>query len=81
MIEIRRLSFRYKPDLEPVLKDISISFQPGESVAIIGAEAAQPSAGVGLPAVEHRWCWRSTGRSVRAWVEARSSEAGQERCG
>ena len=40
MIEIRRLSFRYKPELEPVLKDISISFQPGESVAIIGANGS-----------------------------------------
>jgi energy-coupling factor transporter ATPase len=40
VIEIRHLSFRYKPTSEPVLKDISISFQHGESVAIIGANGS-----------------------------------------
>ena len=40
MIEVRHLSFSYKADLDPVLKDITISFQPGESVAIIGANGS-----------------------------------------
>ncbi|MBX3032484.1 MAG: ABC transporter ATP-binding protein [Bdellovibrionaceae bacterium] len=35
-IEIRDLSFSYRPDLPPALKNISMKILPGESVALVG---------------------------------------------
>ena len=35
-IEFRQVSFRYKPEDEPALQDVSFHIRPGEKVAIIG---------------------------------------------
>lgn len=46
-IEFKKVHFSYKPDL-PVLKDVSFVFEPGETVAIVGATGAGKSSVVNL---------------------------------
>ncbi|HLF74291.1 MAG TPA: ABC transporter ATP-binding protein, partial [Anaerolineales bacterium] len=46
-IQFERVSFRYSPD-EYVLRDISFTIEPGESIAIVGATGAGKSTLVGL---------------------------------
>ncbi len=47
-IEIRNLSFRYAKDLPLVLKDISLSIKPGQSVAIVGRTGSGKSTLISL---------------------------------
>lgn len=47
-IEIKNLSFRYKPELPEVLKNISVSIRPGESVAIVGRTGSGKSTLISL---------------------------------
>ncbi|HEY8393536.1 MAG TPA: ABC transporter ATP-binding protein [Thermaerobacter sp.] len=35
-IEIRRLTFRYRPDLPPALVDLDVTIEPGQTLALIG---------------------------------------------
>jgi ATP-binding cassette subfamily B protein len=39
-IEVRRLSFRYPGREEPVLRDVSFTIRPGETVALVGKNGA-----------------------------------------
>jgi ATP-binding cassette, subfamily B, multidrug efflux pump len=52
-IEFRNVSFRYRPELPEVLKDISFSVEPGETLAIVGSTGAGKSTIVGLIARLH----------------------------
>lgn len=42
-IELRGVTFRYSPDLEPVLRDASLVVEPGEHVGIVGRTGAGKS--------------------------------------
>jgi NHLM bacteriocin system ABC transporter ATP-binding protein len=42
-IEISHITFRYKPDAPPVLRDVSINVRPGEFVAIVGPSGSGKS--------------------------------------
>ncbi|MGO1002321.1 peptidase domain-containing ABC transporter [Lysobacter sp. CA196] len=42
-IQIRDLVFRYQPDSEPVLKGVSLSIEPGESIGIVGPSGSGKS--------------------------------------
>ena len=42
-IEFRDLTFRYGPDLPPVLREINLTIEPGQSVAFIGRTGAGKS--------------------------------------
>jgi len=42
-VEISRATFRYAPELPPVLKDVSISVKPGEFVAVVGPSGSGKS--------------------------------------
>jgi len=42
-VEIRNATFRYAPDLPPVLKNVSITAGPGEFIAIVGPSGAGKS--------------------------------------
>ena len=42
-IDVNNLSFRYSPESEMVLKDVSVSIKPGEYVAIVGASGSGKS--------------------------------------
>ena len=42
-IAFRNVTFRYKPDLPPVLKDISLFIQPGEVIGIVGPSGSGKS--------------------------------------
>lgn len=48
VIEFKKVSFSFRPDAAPVLRDVSFSVWPGEKVAIIGATGAGKSSLVGL---------------------------------
>ncbi len=47
-IEFRNLSFKYEDDKEPVLKDISLTINPGESVGVVGRVGSGKSTLVSL---------------------------------
>jgi len=47
-IEIQNLSFQYSPNLAPVLKNISLSIRPGQSVAIVGRTGSGKSTLISL---------------------------------
>ena len=47
-IEFRHLSFKYEDDKEPVLKDISLTINPGESVGVVGRVGSGKSTLVSL---------------------------------
>ncbi|MGZ5279242.1 MAG: ABC transporter ATP-binding protein, partial [Pseudobdellovibrionaceae bacterium] len=47
-IEIQNLSFQYSPNLSPVLKNISLAIQPGQSVAIVGRTGSGKSTLISL---------------------------------
>ena len=42
-IEIRNLNFRYRPELDLVLKDINLSIAPGERIGVVGRTGAGKS--------------------------------------
>jgi subfamily B ATP-binding cassette protein HlyB/CyaB len=42
-IEFRRVSFRYRPGAPEVLKDISVSLRPGETIGIVGPSGSGKS--------------------------------------
>ncbi len=42
-IELRNVSFRYKPDLPKVLKNITLAIKPGEQIGIIGPSGSGKS--------------------------------------
>jgi NHLM bacteriocin system ABC transporter ATP-binding protein len=42
-IEVNQVSFRYSPNLPPVLKDISLRIKPGQFVAVVGASGSGKS--------------------------------------
>jgi ABC-type bacteriocin/lantibiotic exporter with double-glycine peptidase domain len=42
-IEISRITFRYKPDAPPVLRDVSVNVRAGEFVAIVGPSGSGKS--------------------------------------
>lgn len=35
-IEVEDLTFRYAPEFEPAINDVSFSIQPGQKVAVVG---------------------------------------------
>ncbi len=39
-LEMRNVTFRYSPDLEPILKDVNLTVKPGETVAISGGNGS-----------------------------------------
>jgi subfamily B ATP-binding cassette protein MsbA len=39
-IEFGRVSFRYQPDAAPALADVSLTIEPGETVALVGASGS-----------------------------------------
>ena len=47
-VEVRGLTFRYRPDLEPVLHDISFVVEPGKTVALVGSSGSGKSTLVSL---------------------------------
>jgi ATP-binding cassette subfamily B protein len=42
-IELRRLSFAYSPDVEPVLREVTATIAPGQTVALMGPTGAGKS--------------------------------------
>lgn len=42
-IEVRHLKFRYRPELDLVLKDLSFSLKPKEHIGIVGRTGAGKS--------------------------------------
>ena len=42
-IEFKSVEMRYKPELEPALRDVSFTVQPGERVAVVGRTGAGKS--------------------------------------
>jgi ABC-type multidrug transport system fused ATPase/permease subunit len=47
-IEFDRVSFRYRPDGQPVLKDINLRIEPGQSIALVGPTGAGKTSIVNL---------------------------------
>jgi ATP-binding cassette subfamily B protein len=47
-IEIRNLTFQYSPHLSPVLRNINLKIQPGQSVAIVGRTGSGKSTLISL---------------------------------
>jgi ATP-binding cassette subfamily B protein len=47
-IEFRNLTFRYRPHEEPVLRDINLTIEPGQSVAFVGRTGSGKSTLVNL---------------------------------
>ena len=43
LIDIHQLTMRYRPELEPVLKQLSLQIQPGEKVGVVGRTGAGKS--------------------------------------
>lgn len=43
LIELRGVGFQYRPELEPVLHDVSLTVQPGETLAMVGPTGAGKS--------------------------------------
>jgi hypothetical protein len=35
-VEFRNIVFKYRPELPPVLKDLSLTIEPGEKIGIVG---------------------------------------------
>ena len=52
MLELKNVSFRYAKDLPPVLKDVSLSFDKGEFVAITGRNGSGKTT---LPVFSQDW--------------------------
>lgn len=50
LIELRGVGFRYRPELEPVLHDVTLTVQPGETLALAGPTGAGKSTIVKLMA-------------------------------
>ncbi len=42
-IEVRNLSFQYGPSATPVLRDINVSIEPGQKIALVGSTASGKS--------------------------------------
>ncbi len=43
LIELRGVGFQYRPELEPVLHDVTLTVQPGETLALVGPTGAGKS--------------------------------------